>query len=135
MRGRKPATIAPGSSPVMKAPSPPAWLPKAGKAEWKRVCPVLVDERRTLTTADLPTLAAYCAAVAQVQEATTILEAEGFTYRGPQGPKKHPAVSIRHDAMTQMRQLGSELGLTPVSRSRPAMRDHDDSEDASGLDL
>lgn len=135
MKGRKPASIKPGSSPVEKVPSPPVWLSKEGKAEWKRVSPILVDERRTLTKADLPTLAAYCEAVAQVQQATRVIEREGLTFMGQSGPKKHPAVGIRHDAMTQVRQLGSELGLTPVSRSRPAMRNDDGPEDASDLAL
>lgn len=135
MRGRRPTTIRPGTSPVERVPPAPAWLPKDGKAEWKRVAPILVTERRTLTVADLPTLGAYCAAVAQVQEASRILEREGLTFATEQGPRKHPAVSIRNDAMTQMRQLGGELGLTPVSRSRPAMRDDDAAEDASDLAL
>lgn len=135
MRGRKPAGICAGSSPVEKVPAAPAWLSKAGKAEWNRVCPILVNERRTLTVADLPTLESYCAAVGQVQEASRILEKEGLTFTGPTGPKKHPAASLRHDAMTQVRQLGSELGLTPVSRSRPAMRDDNGSEDTSDLAL
>ncbi|MEP9348546.1 phage terminase small subunit P27 family [Xanthobacter sp. KR7-225] len=136
MRGRKPANIKPDVSPVEKVPTAPAWLSKDAKAEWRRVCPILVNERRTLSEADLPTLAAYCAAVGQVQEASRILAKEGLTYSSDSGmPKKHPAVGIRHDAMTQVRQLGGELGLTPVSRSRPAMRDSHDPEDASDLDL
>lgn len=135
MKGRRPATIRPGTSPVDRVPPAPAWLSDDARSEWKRVCPILVKERRTLTVADLPTLAAYCTAVGQVQEASRILGREGLTFMSEHGPRKHPAVSIRNDAMTQMRQLGGELGLTPVSRSRPAMRDEDDSEDASDLAL
>ncbi|MFG1202888.1 phage terminase small subunit P27 family [Xanthobacter aminoxidans] len=135
MRGRRPATVSPGTSPLNRAPPAPAWLSTVAKGEWRRACRILMEERRTLTAADLPTLAAYCAAVAQVQEATQILAREGLTFSGPQGPKRHPAVGIRHDGMTQVRQLGGELGLTPMSRSRPGLRSDDDPEDASGLDL
>ncbi|MFG1282285.1 phage terminase small subunit P27 family [Xanthobacter autotrophicus] len=134
MRGRKPATINPGTSSVEKVPAPPAWLSKDAKAEWKRVAPILINERRTLTIADLSMLANYCTAVGQVAEAARIVSKEGLTVASPTGPKKHPAVAIRSDGMTQARQIAAELGLTPASRSRPAMRDNDD-EDASGLDL
>ncbi|WP_234052687.1 MULTISPECIES: phage terminase small subunit P27 family [unclassified Xanthobacter] len=128
MRGARPGKIV-TPAPVTAVPPAPSWLSKEAKAEWKRVAPILVDERRTLTEADLPTLAAYCAAFGQLQEACRILASEGLTYRTEAGiPKPHPAAKLRHDAMTQLRQLGSELGLTPVSRSRPTMRDSEDDD-------
>lgn len=134
MRGRKPSAIAPGSSPVNDVPAPPAWLSKDAKAEWERVAPILITERRTLTVADLSMLANYCTAVGQVAEAARIIGKEGLTFMSASGPKKHPAVAIRSDGMTQARQIAGELGLTPASRSRPAMRD-DNGDDVSDLDL
>lgn len=135
MRGRRPASVSSGASPLNRAPPAPPWLSTVAKGEWRRVCRILLEERRTLTAADLPTLAAYCTAVAQVQEATQLLARDGLIFSGPQGPKRHPAVGIRNDGMTQVRQLGGELGLTPMSRSRPAMRSDDDPKDASDLGL
>ena len=48
--------------------------------------------------------------------------------------KRNPAVGIQSDAMTRSRLLAAELGLTPVSRSRPAIRDEEDDDDLSQLD-
>ncbi|MGE4372896.1 MAG: phage terminase small subunit P27 family [Xanthobacter sp.] len=127
---RGPRTDIPAST-LTTVPKAPAWLPAAGKAEWRRVAPILVTERSTLSQADMPILGAYCAAFAEIQKATAIIEKEGSTFVGPSGPKKHPAVSIRAAAMTQLRQLGSELGLTPASRGRPAMRE----DGAAGGDI
>jgi P27 family predicted phage terminase small subunit len=135
MRGTKPASILPGSSPVKRATNPPTWLTKAARDEWKRVAPILIDERKTLTMADLATFTSYCNAVGQISEAAKIIAAEGMTFAGAGGPKKHPAVAIQNDAMTQARLLAAELGLTPVSRSRPSIREIDDDDDLSHLDI
>ena len=129
MRGRKPDAIVGASRTVDAVPRAPAWLARDAKAEWKRVAPILT-ERRTLTEADLGCLEAYCAAIGLMRAAQRQIDAEGLTM----GSRKHPAVAIQSDAMTQARQLAAELGLTPVSRSRPAIRD-DDHDDLAGLDL
>lgn len=131
MRGRKP-DIGPDRAALTAATRAPAWLSKSAKAEWKRVLPFLID-RRVLTEADLSILASYCAAIGQMIEAQRILQREGLTFTGAAGPKRHPATGILNDAQTQSRQLAAELGLTPVSRARPAVRDDDD--DDAGLDL
>ncbi|WP_250152318.1 phage terminase small subunit P27 family [Ancylobacter radicis] len=122
MRGAKPHSIIPGSSPVRGDLDPPDWLGEDARAEWDRVAPVLINERRTLTVADIASLVNYCVAVGQAAEASRIIMTEGMTYVSKGGPKKHPAVAIRSDAMTQARLLAGELGLTPVSRSRPGSR-------------
>lgn len=134
MRGRRPATISPGTSPVEHVPPAPSWLSKDGRVEWERVASILIHERKTLTVADLATFANYCVAVGQVAEASRIIEAEGLTFSTEHGPRKHPAVAIRSDGLMQARQLAGELGLTPVSRSRPAMRD-EGPDDGGDLDL
>lgn len=132
MKGRRPQDVTPGA--MNRVPSAPPWLSKEAKAEWRRVAPILVMERRTLTEGDLSTLAAYCLAVGQLQESSRILASEGLTFKTEAGiPKPHPAAKLRTDAMTQIRQLGVELGLTPVSRSRPALREEADSEE--GIEL
>ena len=113
MRGRKPSTIIPGSSPVLTASKPPAWLSSASKAEWRRIMPDLTT-RRVLTTADLGGVENYCVAIGRVREIERLLQAAGFD----------PAMIRAQDkAIQTARQLGAELGLTPVSRSRPSMRD------------
>ncbi|WP_075214464.1 phage terminase small subunit P27 family [Mongoliimonas terrestris] len=132
MRGERPHQIVDGgASTFTTVPKPPAWLSKDAKAEWKRVAPILVNERKVLTVADLVCFQNYCLAAGEVAEASRIIAAEGLTIGG----KKHPAVTIRKDAMNQARLLANELGLTPVSRSRAPMREAADDglSDALGL--
>ncbi len=130
MRGRKPDTIVTGSSPVLKTPSAPSWLSKDAKAEWRRVAPILVDERKVLTVADLGTLESYCIAIGTTREAHRALNRDGLVVAG----KRHPAFGVMNAAQTTARLCAAELGLTPVSRSRPAIREDEDDE-LSPLDI
>lgn len=131
MRGTKPHLVVDNGA-VKKAPTAPAWLSADAKREWRRVMPILV-ERRILTTADLGSLENYCVAIGQVREMERRLQEEGHVVETEQGLKRHPAVGIQSDAMTRARLLAAELGLTPVSRSRPAIRD--DGDDDSLVDF
>ncbi|WP_350149930.1 phage terminase small subunit P27 family [Devosia sp. RR2S18] len=115
-----------GSSPVTVVPHAPTYLPKDGKAEWRKIAPILVLERKTLTEADLATLENYCLAVATMREARRVLNAEGLVT--PAG-KRHPAFGIMNAAQTTQRLCAAELGLTPVSRSRPAVRSEENDDD------
>jgi P27 family predicted phage terminase small subunit len=63
-----------------------------------------------------------------------IVAREGSVIQTDRGPRAHPAVRIQSDAMTRARLLAAELGLTPVSRNRPSIR-NDESEDDSASDL
>lgn len=134
MRGVKPQLVV-DNAPVTKAPAAPAWLSKDAKAEWKRVMPILV-ERRILTRADLGSLENYCTAIGQVREMERHLQEHGHVVDVNGAMKRNPAVGIQSDAMTRARLLAAELGLTPVSRSRPAVREADgEDDDLSPLDI
>ena len=99
MRGRKPASISAGTSPVENVPKAPVWLSKEAKAEWRRVAPILV-ERSVLTEGDLGVLQTYCTAIGTVQQSQRILNIEGLvTIAG----KRHPAVGIQNAAMQTAR--------------------------------
>jgi P27 family predicted phage terminase small subunit len=130
VKGRKPEQIVAGN--MQAVPPPPSWLSRAAKAEWRKVATILT-ERGHLTDADLGTLAAYADAVGQLAESTTIINREGMVVETPNGLRKHPAISIQINARNQVRQLAAELGLTPVSRSRPSIRE-DNEDDLSFLD-
>ena len=124
VNGRKPRIRA-QTGALMRTPYAPRWLSKDAIDEWRRVVPELM-ERKILTEADLGTLENYCAAIGSARECSRILQAEGHVVATPHGPKRHPASVAMKDAMGTARQLAAELGLTPVSRSRPTMRDDDD---------
>lgn len=117
MRGRKPHLAADADALDVSA-KPPSWLSKHAKAEWRRVMPELV-KRRILTPADLGCLESYCIAIGRIRELELRL-------RSGIDPK---LCRIQDKAMVTARQLAAELGLTPVSRSRPAVRDNDDEGD------
>lgn len=130
MKGRKPDQIVAGN--LDKVPPPPAWLSRLAKAEWRKVALILV-ERKHLTDADLGTLAAYADALGQLADATCLVNREGMVVDTNAGPRKHPAISIQINARNQVRQLAAELGLTPVSRSRPSIREDDIQDDDDPL--
>jgi P27 family predicted phage terminase small subunit len=117
MKGRKPQ-LAADASPLDVASRAPSWLSKHAKAEWRRVMPELA-KRRILTSADLGSLAGYCTAFSRMRDLEKLL-------RGGIDPK---LFRMQDQAIKTMRQLAAELGLTPVSRSRPAVRDNNDEDD------
>lgn len=123
MRGLKPALVV-SNDAVKKAPAPPSCLSLEAKKEWRRVLPILI-ERRILTTADLGSLESYCASIGVMREAQTILNRDGLVIGG----KRHPAFGIMNAAQTTARLCAAELGLTPVSRSRPSIREEGDDDD------
>lgn len=131
MRGGKP-NLKLAANPIAGAPPAPSWLPAPARGEWKRVAPIL-SERRILTEGDLGSLENYCLAIGQVRECQKILASlDSPFFEGDNGaPRPHPAIRVMHAAMTHARQLAAELGLTPVSRSRPAI--NDDGDDNGGF--
>lgn len=116
-RGLKPTTIVAGSSPVTGIPKTPSYLSKEAKAEWRRVAPILIDERKVLTEADLSALENYVIAVATMRQAHKELHATGFLIAG----KRNPLSTILLQAQQQQLRAAGELGLTPAARSRAAI--------------
>lgn len=143
MKGAKPRLVV-DNDPVTKAPAAPGWLNADAKKEWRRIMPVLI-KRKILTTGDLGSVENYCLAMGHVREAQRSIDEQGLvitTYKEtddgtlvPLAAKRNPAVGIQADAMTRARLLAAELGLTPVSRSRPAIREDGDDDDLNPLDV
>ena len=129
-RGLKPATITPGTSPVVTVPNAPSYLSKDAKAEWRRVAPILIRERPgVLTDADLAALENYCIAVATMRQAHRELSATGLLLAG----KRNPASTILLQAQQQQLRAAGELGLTPAARSRASMMEAADDDDDNPL--
>jgi len=123
MRGPKPQPR-PMANAIATAINPPSWLSKHAKHEWRRVMPEIV-KRRTLTDADLGGLENYCVAIGRVRQLEALL-------LDSVDPK---LFRMQDAAIKTSRQLAAELGLTPVSRSRPAVRKDDDDGDANPLNI
>lgn len=122
MRGIKAEIIAATDSLPDEIPTPPEGWNQYAQEEWQRTLPTLMRQRGTVTEMDLAIFANYCVAIGMAREAQAILATDGLIYQGASGPKKHPAVGILSEAMTQARQMAAELGLTPASRGRPAIK-------------
>lgn len=122
MRGVKPHLVV-SNDVVTKAPAVPGWLSVEAKKEWRRVMPILI-ERRILTTADLGSLENYCIAIGRVRDTESIIQTETDAER------QLKLYRAQDKAIATARQLAAELGLTPVSRSRPSIREDDENDDA-----
>ncbi|WP_323009835.1 phage terminase small subunit P27 family [Paracoccus sp. (in: a-proteobacteria)] len=121
MKGRKPE-IQPNEGVTISVIPCPKWLDKYARAEWSRVFPLLT-ERRILTDADLGGLENYCIAIGRVRQ----MEAKIQTEEDPELLLKF--IRVQDKAMATARQIGAELGVTPVSRSRPAVREKEEDDD------
>lgn len=123
MRGTKP-TLKTDRAAISQAARVPAWLSKDAKNEWRRVMPLLI-ERRVVTEADLGCVEAYCVAIGRIRELERMIQAN---------PGDQKLYRLQTQSTQVARQLAAELGLTPVSRSRPAIRDEAEDE-LTGLDI
>ncbi|TMV66780.1 phage terminase small subunit P27 family [Thioclava sp. BHET1] len=139
MRGTKPhLRVEP--DPLLNAPAPD-WMSEDAKAEWDRVVPILT-QRKILTEADRGSVENYCMAIGTIREMDRIIQKQGavqMVYKIDKegnavltSARKHPAVAVRSEAITQSRLLAAELGATPVSRSRPTVAKEDDDDELFG---
>jgi P27 family predicted phage terminase small subunit len=126
MRGRKPDQIAADAGALTVAPSPPVWMAKDAKIEWRRILPDLV-RRQTVTSSDLGSVESYCVAVGRVRELERLIQSAQLI-----DPK---LFRMQNAAIQTARQLAAELGLTPVSRSRPKMIVPETQAEDSPLDM
>ncbi len=136
MRGRKPQPTAlkilrgnPGKRALsVDEPQPapvvtlraPSWLDKDAKKEWRRLAPML-ERLGVLTESDTGALTAYCTAWSTWKTATQKIREFGLVIKHPTAgklPVVSPYVRIANNALTQMRGLLLEFGMTPSSRSR-----------------
>lgn len=113
MKGRKPV-LKPDPEAVNTVPRAPSWMSKQAKAEWNRVLPALV-QRRVITVADMGSLENYCVACGRIREIEVMIQ---------KATELDPVLfRLQDKATATARQLAAELGLTPVSRSRPSVRE------------
>lgn len=129
MKGTKPKLRQEPLQDIAPVTDAPDWLSEGARKEWDRVMPILT-ERRILTDADLGGLENYCICIGRVRETEALIQSEA------DAEMQLKLIRVQDKAMASARQLAAELGLTPVSRSRPAIRDEDDGDDSpSPLDV
>lgn len=108
-----------------KAPTPPPFLDKVAKKEWKRLAPI-VYKAGLLTEADIGAFAAYCHSYSQWVMADKAIQARKdsdnalppLTFVTDKGYSMQiPEINIVNSAKKQMLTFAREFGLTPSSRS------------------
>jgi P27 family predicted phage terminase small subunit len=118
LRQTKAARREPQPDRLPDCPPPPRYLNRVAREEWRRVAPVL-HQWGGLRDGDQTKLATYCQAVARWREAERVIDEQGMTFRTESGyVVQRPEVSISRAQATLVRQLGSDFGLDPSSRSR-----------------
>ena len=125
-----------------KTPSPPTWLLKEAKKEWKKLAPALIA-MGVLTEMDLDAFAALCQNYAyyveidkkitemgKKTEGVYVLQQAESGYLSP-----HPYLSLRTKYYETWRKSLSDFGLTPATRSRIVMSKAGggDADDIEGL--
>ena len=100
---------------------------------WKTQSKILI-ERGVFELEDAPLLVAYCNAFHLMLEAEKLLSSSLTTESEMGGLKKHPAVNIRNDSVSQIARLGSLLGFDPLSRIRMRGGGNDPDDDGNEFD-
>ena len=113
--------------PILAEVVAPDWLDEEARQKWDEViklCP-------WIKAADADTLAMYCDAFSHYRKAQR-LSIKTPVVKTPEGKMiKNPAWTARNEAFQQVRSAGSELGLSPSSRSgitTGERRSHDPAE-------
>jgi len=133
MRGRKPQPTQlklvngnPGKRPLNKnepsfdvgLPEPPDCLDEGALKEWWRAGGMLAKSG-VMTPADRAVLAAYCQSYSRWAHAEVQVKEYGVMVLSPRGvPVVSPWVGVAAAAQQAMLKAASDLGLTPVARSR-----------------
>ncbi|EOT1738169.1 phage terminase small subunit P27 family [Klebsiella pneumoniae] len=116
--GRKPNLPANQKSKLTRILPPPELMSETAIKLWKTQSKILI-ERGSFELEDAPILVAYCNAFHLMIKAEKVIAKDGITESsGMGGLKKHPAIAVRNDSVSQIARLGSLLGLDPFSRFR-----------------
>jgi P27 family predicted phage terminase small subunit len=98
--------------------SPPSWLNRAAKLEWRRVVKWL-DQLGMASDFDRAMLATYCQAYSRLQEFEKAVEENGITFLTEKGyVVQRPEVSLAQKQAALVKSLGQEFGMSPSSRGR-----------------
>ena len=107
--------------PTVEMIPPPDYLDDDARRVWNDLSDELF-RLGLMSRLDVPFLAAFCIATAEAVRAYEDLKTNGRIYetegRNGRLRKSSPAVAQFHEALRNMRSLGSEFGLSPASRVR-----------------
>lgn len=90
--------------------TPPNWLSKQAKAEYRRIIPLL--QQLPIASLDLVMVSTYCQAYADYQEATKELAKSDAVEYTERGSKVSPWHTIKRDSFNIINSIAPKLGLT-----------------------
>ena len=115
--GRKNQTKGTQKSSITRINPPDQLRDEIAIKIWKQQSSTLI-KRGCFEPEDAPILLAYCNAFSLMVVADEMITKETILSATADGFKKHPAVAVRNDCVSQLARLGSLLGLDPLSRTR-----------------
>ena len=110
-------------TPLQK--TPPNFLDKVAKAEYKRIYPLL--EELPIASLDLALVVMYCQTYSNYIEASKQLAREKVV-ETERGSKLSPYYTIQRDSITAMNQIAPKLGLSLDSRMKVVTPKKEDKE-------
>ncbi|MFI3410373.1 phage terminase small subunit P27 family [Citrobacter braakii] len=131
--GRKPNLPTGQKSKLTRIAPPSELMSEAAVRMWKTQSKILI-ERGVFELEDAPILMAYCNAFHLMLEAEKLLTKSLTVESEMGGLKKHPAVNVRNDSVSQLARLGSLLGLDPLSRLRMTSGRNDPDDEGNEFD-
>ncbi|MEG7637210.1 phage terminase small subunit P27 family [Enterococcus casseliflavus] len=102
--------------------TPPTWLPQSAISEWERLVPVMKNDF-PLSETDFGMLVSYCLAFSRIKTAEAEIRRSGTYIVNDETGKKivNPAVRVQSQAMKDMKQAASALGMTLEARAKLAL--------------
>lgn len=118
-RAREATTPATGVCKPITKTTPPSWLTDKARKIYGDTAKMLISWK-VLTKLDLPLLAAYAAAYANLIAANDDITQYGYfvTTVTDKGTTRslHPAAKMFKDSLDTVNKIGAQFGLSPVSR-------------------
>ncbi|MBN2019303.1 MAG: phage terminase small subunit P27 family [Sedimentisphaerales bacterium] len=113
--------------PAIAIPSMPKFLKGEAAAEWERVAPLLA-KMKCLTEWDRSLLAAYCFEWGVYVELCKKVKLKDLTITTVSGNKIYnPLLASRNKALSNLKELAIQFGLSPSSRSRLSVSEEEES--------
>ncbi|MGV8832971.1 MAG: P27 family phage terminase small subunit [Devosia sp.] len=123
MRGRKPMLRAINGG-LSKVPAAPVNLPEVMKPFWVETAADLAD-RGLLHESMLPVLESYLTSVWMVRLCQKAITEHGILVSAGKGQHKaNPACGVMSDHLSLIARAADNLGVSAVSRNRPALKAH-----------
>lgn len=114
--------------------TPPDYLTKNARYMWRRLVPLLKENSIT-NSLDKTMIESFCINYHTLRMGYDSVAKDGVIYVTESGTiKKNPATQVIDLASKNLRAIGAELGLTPMSRAKLLESADDDGDSTSAIE-